>query len=305
MTAKQPGADHQEAVDRRDRLSYRAFVTDYRHPNRPVVVTDAIDHWPALERWHPDFFADRYGDRDLGLDGCSVGELIGRIRQAEHGPVDDLPYLRNVSIDRHFPELRADISPMPVYVRPNWFENPLVPRRVARNRTDLFIGGRDGRFPYLHHDIYHGFAFIFQLFGEKEFFLIPPEQTPLVYPRETDNGMTNVSAITDIEHPDLDRFPLFARATPIRCTIRPGDMLFLPAGWWHTATMPTASISVSTNIANGDNWGALMADHWGLVSRRPVRAVAGMPYLGAIWAWETLRDALGRDRALRAHTPDP
>lgn len=30
-----------------------------------------------------------------------------------------------------------------------------------------------------------------------------------------------------------DRFPRFAKARPLSCTISEGDVLYMPAFWWH------------------------------------------------------------------------
>jgi peptidyl-lysine (3S)-dioxygenase / protease len=40
----------------------------------------------------------------------------------------------------------------------------------------------------------------------------------------------------DVQRPDLVRFPRFAHARAVTCTIGPGDALFLPAHWWHEVT---------------------------------------------------------------------
>ena len=100
-------------------------------------------------------------------------------------------------------------------------------------QTDLFIGGRGSRFPYLHYDNYFGYTFIFQIYGEKEFVVIPSDQSEFVYPKITENGASNTSSVTDIDNPDLEKFPLFAKATQARVVLEAGDMLFIPAGWWH------------------------------------------------------------------------
>ena len=42
-----------------------------------------------------------------------------------------------------------------------------------------------------------------------------------------------VMSPVDIALPDLQRFPRFARARRVRCSLGPGDVLFMPAFWWH------------------------------------------------------------------------
>ena len=42
-----------------------------------------------------------------------------------------------------------------------------------------------------------------------------------------------VMSPVDIKEPDLERFPNFAKARRIHCALKPGDVLFMPAFWWH------------------------------------------------------------------------
>ncbi len=42
-----------------------------------------------------------------------------------------------------------------------------------------------------------------------------------------------VMSPVDILKPDLEKFPNFSKARRLKCTIRPGDILFMPAFWWH------------------------------------------------------------------------
>lgn len=276
-------------VDRRTDLEFEAFVNQYVRPNLPVVISRAIDHWSALGRWTPQFFAEQYGDRDAGVDDLTLAELIERVVDNDPSIVKR-PYLRNVSIDREFPELRADIAPTPPYLQPNWFHSPLVPKRIKRNRTDLFIGGRGSAFPYLHFDNYHGYAFIFQIYGRKQFVLASPADDDRVYRTRTANGVDNVSEIDDPLNPDLERFPLFADVAVGSIELGPGDMLFIPAGWWHTTRMHGPSISVSSNVANRHNWPALVDDFRRSREDRPAARMSGTAYLSLVRLVETARE---------------
>jgi hypothetical protein len=42
-------------------LTRQEFLTEYYAANRPVVLTDLADRWPARERWTSDFLVDRVG----------------------------------------------------------------------------------------------------------------------------------------------------------------------------------------------------------------------------------------------------
>lgn len=45
--------------------------------------------------------------------------------------------------------------------------------------------------------------------------------------------------------PDLNRFPDHAHPRVMDCMIGPGDLLFLPVGWWHDVKGLDLSITVT------------------------------------------------------------
>jgi len=84
-----------------------------------------------------------------------------------------------------------------------------------------------------------------QVSGRKKVILIPPEQSDLVYYPCREFGRNLHFSPVEAERPDLDRHPRFARATPWEVTVQPGDMLFIPAAWWHYLRALEPSISLN------------------------------------------------------------
>ena len=74
------------------------------------------------------------------------------------------------------------------------------------------------------------------------------------------------SAISNPWSVDLNKFPLFAKATPYRFTLQPGETIFNPAGWWHATRLFSPSIAMVISTINGSNWDAFADD---LGRRRP------------------------------------
>jgi hypothetical protein len=98
-----------------------------------------------------------------------------------------------------------------------------------------------------------------QLEGVKEYIAFPPSQDKLMY-AGSGRYDENISAINNVESPDLTRFPLFSQARGVRFTLHPGETLYVPAGWWHTARILSPSITVSVNGANAANWADFARD---------------------------------------------
>jgi hypothetical protein len=245
-------------ITRKANLTHAEFVAQHLRPSQPVILTDATAHWAALGKWTPTFFKQRYGPTPLTIDGRqhtmeSFIDLVLRSR-----PGNPAPYLHNHLLEKWLPELLPDILPLPHCTSPNWFESRLFPSRQSCTFIELYIGGYGAVFPKIHFDNWHTHAFLMQIYGLKHYVIYAPEQARLLYPRE---DIVNVSLVNDVENPDLERFPLFAQAKPGHCWLHPGETLFVPAGWWHTARILSPSITVSANTANETNWRNLVPEY--------------------------------------------
>jgi histone arginine demethylase JMJD6 len=252
-------------IARRHRLSYSEFRAQFLGARIPGVITGALDRWRALTRWTPQFFKQTYGAVPLHVENqpytlggflprrsdgspLTLGEFIDLVLAS----TDDrpAPYLRNVHIEKFLPELNADLHPVPDYFHPNWLAGRLakpLDTRLHSGRFELYIGGTGGRFPVLHYDTWHIYTLLSQIFGVKKYVLFAPDQAPFLYARGNQSQV-------DPEKPDLDKFPLFARATAATCDLQPGEILFVPPGWWHTTRILTPSITVSASRVNASNW---------------------------------------------------
>ena len=299
-------------IERRDNLSYEEFAHRHLYPLRPVIITDALNRWPARQRWTPEFFKGNFGGVEFASYGAEyeqyqtssaevsifkLSDYIDKVVSAsEQQPV---PYLRNKILAEVFPSLIKDVEPLPEYLFPNWLGESYVVKHVEKvlkrgGKLELFIGGAGSAFPVLHYDSAGTHAFLMQIYGRKEFVLYPPDQEIFMYPVP---GTENHSLV-NVAHPDLTKYPLFAKAIPVRFVLEPGEMLFVPSHWWHTTRMLTASITVAANVLNGSNWHELIR----FVARRRRNAlvsIASRIYLTGAGAWRSWRDRKWRDRLER------
>lgn len=250
-------------VDKVANLSYKEFASRYLNPLQPVVITDAIQDWKALSTWTPEFFKNNYGSKEVTVDTqrYQLRNFIDLVlASTEEKPCS---YLKDTDIPGLFTELLADIEPTLLYSQYNWLLSPMLyipaadPVKQRNAFLELLIAGQGTKFPILHFDYWHLHAFIMQVYGEKEFTLFSPVQTEYLYPVDTSS---NRSLIPDIHQPDLEQFPLFAKATPIKVIVKPGETIFVPSGWWHTTRMLTPSIAVTMNCLTNSNWDRFSQD---------------------------------------------
>ena len=236
-----------------------------------------------------------YKGNEVGTE-YTMAQFIDRVNEStDENPA---PYFRNRVLYDLFPTLKQDIEPLPEYFLPNWLSDRYLLRHVEKvfkrgAAIEIFIGGKGSAFPVLHYDGAGAHAFLMQIYGRKEFIVFPPDQERFLYPSPEEG---NFSLLNSIEHPDLKKFPLFSKAVPTKFVLEPGELLFVPSHWWHTAKMLTPSITLAANVLNQSNWHELMK-FVSLKRRNPFVSVASRVYLTGAGAWRSWRDREWRKRA--------
>jgi LPS sulfotransferase NodH len=236
--------DQRRSVDRATNLSRADFRDRYYAANRPVVLAGLISHWPAIAAWMPAELKRKAGEQTVEAmthrNADPAYEMNGRKHRTELRFADfvDMVYGAGVTNDVYLvannafferpagEALLADISGIPEYL------NPLTDRR----RYHLWFGPAGTTTP-LHHDTSN--ILLAQVVGRKHYRLVPAAQWEYVY------NTRGVFSDVDCERPDLERYPLFRNATVIDVTVEPGDVLFMPVGWWHHVRALDVSMTVS------------------------------------------------------------
>ena len=252
--------DETRVVARVERPSPGLFRREYVRPRLPVVITGVADRWPALSAWNLGYFRRTLPDTEVRVevwerdDGRNdPADYLRRVRRAPMrigefldlldapGPAGRAYYLAQYPILKTAPRLRGDIRPPDEYMQ----VPAILPRPcAARMRLDpaLWIGPR-GAVTTLHFDSTHN-LFV-QISGAKKVILIPPGQSGFLYYPCRDFGLNLHFSPVEVERPDLARHPRFARATALELTVEPGEMLYIPATWWHYLRALEPSISLN------------------------------------------------------------
>lgn len=242
-------------------ISHDDFVRRYLDPLQPVVVRGGVSKWPAVEKWTPQYLRDAIGDKSVSVGTISPVPVEKPIRRAAavidemvDRPIADekTPYLTQLNVHDVFPELSDDVRPHPHFALPDRLSHPLLMDGLhyPKGQMELLFGGGGLGFP-LHFDRGFMHAFIMQIYGEKDVVLIAHEQGRHLYTSETFEA---VSGIENIWHPDFDTYPELAKVRGYRATLKPGDLAFIPSGWWHATRLPGISIGTTCNSFSRSNW---------------------------------------------------
>ena len=220
-------------------LGAAEFAENYYARNRPVIVRGGAAHWPAVGTWTPRWFAERFPDAQVeymaGTDRYAAESARTRTTMREFAERVESVRAANdfyiVATNKSF--RNGALAPLAADLRPIAFAPQIDlgdPRAVR-----LWFGPR-GTITPLHHDVMN--VLFAQVYGVKEFVLAPSFCWPMAY---NDAGLHSEFDPIVL---DVKRFPRAAAIPWLRAKVGPGDLLFIPLGWWHWVYAATTSISI-------------------------------------------------------------
>lgn len=118
--------------------------------------------------------------------------------------------------------------------------------------TKVFICPK-GAITRLHYDNGGAHVWLTQIRGRKLFICYEPKDTPHLHAFEGDEGLMNGSWIDPLASDVLERWPDYAKATPLVAVVEEGETIFAPQGWWHYAVALDTSVTVMRNFHSRTN----------------------------------------------------
>jgi hypothetical protein len=220
-------------VPRMGKLDAKAFRT-LAAQGQPFLITGLVDRWP-LSTLTPQTLRDRFGTLPVR---ARVGDYINTAFATDRAMQDMsmLAYLDLVAPHSHgLPPYLGNLELRELNSLCHW------PAYFSKMGPPRFWIGPAGTVTPLHCD-YDDNIFA-QIWGSKRIFLSPPQCDEFLYPREA-NAVLFGSPF-DPEAPDFDQFPLARQAAMIECIVNPGELLYVPAGWYHQVRALTFSLSAN------------------------------------------------------------
>ncbi|XP_026150967.1 tRNA wybutosine-synthesizing protein 5 isoform X1 [Mastacembelus armatus] len=212
------------------------------YPERRPAVLRGVCLGPCSNRWTVDYLGQKGGDREVKVHVSTVPqmdflhknfvyrtlpfkEFVKRASEKKHSSFflceDESYYLRSLGKDirkepadltKQFPDLAEDFH-IPQFFEPDQFFSSVF--RISSCGLQLWT----------HYDVMDNL--LAQVTGRKRVVLYSPQDALHLY------LSGDKSEILDIDTPDLKQFPEFVRAKRYECVLEPGDLLFIPALWFH------------------------------------------------------------------------
>lgn len=235
------------AIERRAGLSTEEFLERYYAANRPVILTGELADWPALKSWSPDYLKAKVGARPIEFQGERNRDREFEMYKEAHRRVAPfnrfidqilLPgagneaYLTAYNSQRNAEALSVlddDVGALEQF----------LDRDAATPHGMMWIGPA-GTVTSLHHDLTNNF--IAQIVGRKRVKLAPAAEVGKLY-----NEQHVFSAIPDLEDPGIDpkNYPRLEGLRIYDVLLEPGEILFMPLGWWHQVKSLDFSVTIT------------------------------------------------------------
>ena len=231
-------------------MSPEEFQSEYARPGRPVVIPGFANDVPALKKWSPEFFADRYGHLEVqSVDGRNRSlaniddgtanfqtervQWSEQIRRMKEGGSDYLAFYGEVF--QSDPGLVDDLEPdriRPYLGRRLW--NEPIPK--------LFLGAAGTSTQWHCAELQNLFV---EVSGKKRWLMAAPSYTPCLDPRILTTSQQYCHSMIDFREPDIELFPLYQHLQLWEVILEPGDLLYVPPFWWHCVENLTDTTGVA------------------------------------------------------------
>lgn len=217
-------------IERRRKLSLNEFVEEYRKKLKPVVVEGLMDEWPALKKWNWDYLAQKCANTSVVVDSynskrarrVTFAEFVDMLkanRDSGQPPI----YLQEWLYMATCPQLAEDLPELPIAQYD--FRRNLFGEKISTNHQ-LWIGQKGGT-TRIHQDSYFIDVMHAQIVGKKHWCVMSPPAT-LERDESGEFGFTTL-----VNDPNVQI---------LQCVLKPGDVLYLPAQWWHRIQLLEDSI---------------------------------------------------------------
>ncbi len=215
-------------VERVRNISKKDFIEKYYKPQKPVLIEGLTQNWEAFQKWNLDYIQQHAGNQIVPLynnkptkgkqnsaEPATEMKMADYIELIKTKPTDLRIFFYDLKVK--LPELLQD------------FEYPDIGLKFFKRLPVLFFGGEGSEvLPHYDMDLADLVHFHFQ--GTKSVTLFAPNQTKYLY--KIPFAVHNLESI-DLDNPDFGKHPALQYLEGIQATMKHGDALYMPSGYWH------------------------------------------------------------------------
>ncbi len=218
----------------------------------PAVFKGAATRWRAFRKWTPEYLSTQLAGTEVVVRRYDPKGSASFMEQSFH-------QTRKLKFPQYLETLEADPS---WAIRESWelFEGaPLardlpLSRLLPRRRLSFHLWcGPSGYVTGLHADLVD-LNLLVHLRGRKHVTLFHPDQAPFLYVNTPDSVDGGLYSEVNVPDPDLGRFPLYEKASSTSVVLEPGDVLFIPRGWWHYVVGEEITLSANAVQEKIEDW---------------------------------------------------
>eukprot|EP01059_Diplonema_ambulator_P015136 TRINITY_DN26234_c0_g1_i1.p1 TRINITY_DN26234_c0_g1~~TRINITY_DN26234_c0_g1_i1.p1 ORF type:complete len:477 (+),score=110.29 TRINITY_DN26234_c0_g1_i1:51-1481(+) len=224
-------------------ISKSEFIEKYETPGIPVILTDLVTEWEC-SKWDLDYLEAHYGDAEFQCEAARL--TIKEFATYCRGQIDDRPlYL----FDAKFAETVPDMGK--AYSVPEYFNDDLF-KVLGATRPDYrwLIMGPTRSGSSFHKDPNSTDAWNACIRGLKKWVFFPPSVVPPgVMCSEDGADVTSPMSLVEWFHNYYDRCKEVS-VQPLEALVRPGEMMYIPNGWWHLCLNLTPTICITQNYVS-------------------------------------------------------
>ena len=217
-----------------ERISYKYISkNDFAKRETPCIITNGTSHWPAHTTWSFENFTKRFHNTRFILADNIEPMTFAEYNDYCVSTTEDEPlYI----FDESFGEREDTKELLRDYDEPELFSDDLFKNlETIRPRYRWFIAGPPRSGSNLHVDPLGTSAWNALITGKKEWLIF--------YPGAPVRESTKSGAAWF-----RDEYPKLKHLQHYRFVQKPGEILYIPSGWWHIAINREATMAVTQNF---------------------------------------------------------
>lgn len=213
-------------IDTVEGITKQAFMDEYFHKQKPVIIKGLLKDTAAQERWNMDYIKQKLGKVEVDVYDNNLKKTSAYTHGDLKMPFAD--FIDTITKDeatgyrlflfdgfKHCEDLRKEFPCHEMF------------KGILGKIGFMFFGGRSTNVR-MHFDIDMSNVLHTQFVGRKRVLLISQEYNDLLY-----KTPLNTYSVADFDNPDYSKYPGLRYVKGYDIMLEHGDSLFMPSGYWH------------------------------------------------------------------------